>query len=221
MGNVLTPTQKTAKAQRIAAAAGKLFQTHAFSDISMTMIAQRADVAKGTLFNYYQTKENIFMTLLLEGYQNYFRQLITWLAAKSELTPAQLKAYLLAETQALITQHTTLVRLNALRGPVLEAHADRSQTAAGRRDLYAVNRRLGETLADKLPGLDAQTAAHLFVVQSAIISGFMNLAGLDHFNHTALAADFPAFQINLEREACQTFGFYLDGIFKEELFYES
>ncbi|WP_020089960.1 TetR/AcrR family transcriptional regulator [Levilactobacillus parabrevis] len=221
MANVLTPTQKTARARRIATAAWQLFQTHAFSEISMAMIARQAGVAKGTLFNYYQTKESIFMTLLLEGYRDYFRQLITRLAAEPQMTSAQVKAYLLAETKTLITQHATLVRLNALRGPVLEAHADRTQTVAGRRDLYTVNVQLGEVLATKLPGLDAQMAAHLFVIQSAIISGLMNLSGLDHFKQTTLSADFPAFQINLEVEAQQTFGFYLDGIFKEEFTRES
>jgi len=220
MANVLTPMQKTAKARRIAVAAWQLFQTHAFSDISMAMIARQAGVAKGTLFNYYQTKESIFMTLLLEGYQDYFQQLITRLAAESEMTPTQMKTYLLAETQALITQHATFVRLNALRGPVLEAHADRTQTARGRHNLYAVNVKLGEVLAAKLPGLDAQVAAHLFVIQSAIISGLMNLSDLDQFNQTTLTAAFPAFQINLEAEAQQTFGFYLDGIFKEKFTHE-
>jgi len=217
MSNTLSPTAKQAKAQRIAQVAWQLFEQQAFTDISMAQIARQAGVAKGTLFNYYPTKESLFMTLLLVGYQRYFATLNADLAKGPVLTPTQLKARLLAETRALITDHATLVRLNALRGPVLEGHADREQTRQGRQDLYAANLALGQTVAAKVPALSVATASHLFVSQSAIISGLMNLAGLERFNHTSLATNFPIFQIDLETEACQTFGYYLDGILEEEL----
>lgn len=216
MTNVLSPQEKATKARQIAAAAEQLFTQQAFGDISMAQIAQQAGVAKGTLFNYYQTKENIFMTLLLTGYRDYFQALTADLAAGPQLTPAQLRDRLLQETRTLIAQHATLVRLNALRGPVLEPRADRDQTRQGRQELYTANLALGQALAAKVPGLRVATASHLFVIQSAIISGLMNLTGLDDFNHTTLQTDFKIFQINLTTEACQTFGYYLTGIFQEE-----
>ncbi|MFC6259890.1 TetR/AcrR family transcriptional regulator [Levilactobacillus fujinensis] len=217
MANVRSPDQKNAKAQQIATATWQLFSQHAFSDISMAMIAQQAGVAKGTLFNYYQSKESIFMTLLLTGYRDYFRELTAELMAEPVATPAQLKIRLLAETRTLISDHATLVRLNALRGSVLESHADREQTEQGRRDLYAANLALGRVVASQVPTLSVAQASHLFVIQSAMISGLMNLSGLDQFNQTTLNVDFPAFQIDLAAEACQTFGYYLDGIFQEEI----
>lgn len=215
MANVRTTDEKNAKAQRIASAAWQLFSQHAFSDISMAMIAQQAGVAKGTLFNYYQSKENIFMALLLTGYRDYFTTLAAELTANPVITPDQMKRRLVGETRTLISDHATLVRLNALRGPVLEPHADRAQTEQGRRDLYAANLALGRVVATQVPTtLSAAQASHLFVIQSAIISGLMNLTGLDQFNHTTLNVDFPAFQIDLTTEACQTFGYYLDGILR-------
>ncbi|MFC6207292.1 TetR/AcrR family transcriptional regulator [Levilactobacillus tongjiangensis] len=217
MVNVLSRDQKSAKAQRIAAAAWQLFSQYSFNDISMTQLAETAGVAKGTLFNYYQTKESIFMTGLLTGYRTYLADLTQRLVAQPVHTPAELKAWLLTETRTLITDHSTLVRLNALRGPVLEGHADRQRTEQDRQALYTVNTQLGAVLAQQVPGLSVETAAHLFVIQSAIVSGLMNLAGLNQFDHQTLSADFPAFQINLEAEACRVFGYYLDGIFQEEI----
>ncbi|WP_367295667.1 TetR family transcriptional regulator [Levilactobacillus yonginensis] len=217
MVNVLSRDQKSAKAQQIATAAWQLFSQYSFNDISMTQLAETAGVAKGTLFNYYQTKESIFMTGLLTGYRLYLTDLTQKFVVQPVRTPAALKARLLAETRTLINDHSTLVRLNALRGPVLEAHADRQRTEQDRQALYTVNTQLGAVLAQQVPGLSVETATHLFVIQSAIISGLMNLAGLDQFNHTTLTAAFPAFQINLEAEACRTFGYYLDGIFQEEI----
>ncbi|WP_203640505.1 TetR/AcrR family transcriptional regulator [Levilactobacillus andaensis] len=215
MANVQTSAEKNAKAQQIAAAAWQLFSQHAFSDISMAMIAQQAGVAKGTLFNYYQSKESIFMTLLLTGYRDYFTTLAAEWTAKPVANAAQLKTRLVDQTRTLISDHATLVRLNALRGPVLESHADRAQTEQGRRNLYAANLALGRVVATQVPTtLSAAQASHLFVIQSAIISGLMNLTGLDQFNHTTLNVDFPAFQIDLTAEVCQTFGYYLDGILR-------
>lgn len=216
MANIKTDAQKRAKADQIAAAAWQLFEHHGFNDISMAMIAERAGVAKGTLFNYYETKENIFMTLLLTGYRTYFDQLTRQFAQGPRLTPDALTAELLRETTQLIRQHGTLVRLNALRGPVLEARADQAQTLAERRALYATSHTLGATIAAKVPGLTAHTASHLFIVQSAVISGLMNLAGLDEFNQRPLTVDFPDFQVDLERESCQLFGSYLTQLFKED-----
>ncbi|MEB3365558.1 TetR/AcrR family transcriptional regulator [Lactobacillus sp. R2/2] len=40
----------------------------------MAQIARESGVAKGTLFNYFKTKENIFMYLLLSGYQDYLKE---------------------------------------------------------------------------------------------------------------------------------------------------
>ncbi|MBD9366637.1 TetR/AcrR family transcriptional regulator, partial [Leuconostoc mesenteroides] len=69
MSNSMSSKQKYEKSQKIAQSALKLFEESSFDEITMEKIAQDAGVAKGTLFNYYKTKENIFMNLLLEGYQ--------------------------------------------------------------------------------------------------------------------------------------------------------
>ena len=74
--HVLTPEEKQAKKQLIATAASKLFQEHDFNEISIAQIANESGVAKGTLFNYFKTKENIFMYLLLSGYQNYLKEVL-------------------------------------------------------------------------------------------------------------------------------------------------
>ncbi len=75
MSNSLTKKQKLEKSQRIAQVTLKLFRENSFDEITMDRIAKIAGIAKGTLFNYYKTKENIFMNLLLEGYQVF---LLNW-----------------------------------------------------------------------------------------------------------------------------------------------
>lgn len=210
---VLTPQEKAAKKQLIAAAASKLFQKNDFNQISMAQIARESGVAKGTLFNYFKTKENIFMYLLLSGYQDYLKEVRQrFQKAKSITSWNDFAAFLLEQNHLLIRERPDLLRLNALRGPILEAAADREQTLAGREKLYEINQQLGQAIAARITLLSVKEASHLFIIQSAIISGLMNMMNLDEFHHDQLPVDFKGFQIDLEQEANQIMLFYLQGL---------
>ncbi|MDV7757960.1 TetR/AcrR family transcriptional regulator [Liquorilactobacillus mali] len=216
MSNSMTTKQKLAKSQRIAQAALKLFRKGSFEEITMAQIAQTAGVAKGTLFNYYKTKENIFMNLLLEGYQDFFTQLDNQILNLKELSLTDFKQLMLQVTSKLIKEHPDLVRLNTLRGPILERKADKEQTMSGRKKLYEISERLSEHIAARVVKLTPKAINHLFVTQGAIISGLVNLSGLDQFNHEKLPIEVFDFEINIEKEAKEVFGFYMDGLFKKK-----
>lgn len=216
MVNKLSYDQKNAKAQQIKDAAWQLFTEHSLADISIAMIAQTAQVGKGTIFNYFKTKEDVFMALLLGGYQTYFQAVIERFKNSDVVTKAALKAFLLNETRLLITDHATLIRLNSLRGSQLEVNASQEQTERSRQKLHTTHEELGHLIAAAVPTVSAQKISHFFVIQSAILNGLMNLDGLNVFNQIALNTDLPLFQINLVPEACQILGAYLDDILMEE-----
>ena len=210
---VLSPQEKEAKKQLIAAAASKLFQKNDFNKISMARIARESGVAKGTLFNYFKTKESIFMYLLLSGYQDYLKDVLLRFQAAENITSwAAFSSFLLEQNHLLISERPDLLRLNALRGPILETAADKEQTLLGRKKLYQVNHQLGQAIAKRINILDDKQASHLFIIQSAIISGLMNMMNLDEFHHDQLPVDFKGFQIDLEQEANQLMLFYLQGL---------
>lgn len=210
---VLSPQEKAAKKQLIAAAASKLFQKNDFNKISMARIARESGVAKGTLFNYFKTKESIFMYLLLSGYQDYLKDVLLRFQATENITTwAEFSSFLLEQNHLLISERPDLLRLNALRGPILETAADKEQTLLGRKKLYQVNHQLGQAIAKRINILDDKQASHLFIIQSAIISGLMNMMNLDEFHHDQLPVDFKGFQIDLEQEANQLMLFYLQGL---------
>jgi TetR/AcrR family transcriptional regulator len=116
----MSSKQKYEKSQKNAQSALKLFEESSFDEITMEKIAQDAGVAKGTLFNYYKTKENIFMNLLLEGYQIFFIHLDEEISEIETFTFIDFKHFMLRTTSNLIKNHQVLVRLNALRGQILE-----------------------------------------------------------------------------------------------------
>ncbi|MBD9367005.1 TetR/AcrR family transcriptional regulator, partial [Leuconostoc mesenteroides] len=125
------------------------------------------------------------------------------------------KHFMLRTTSNLIKNHQVLVRLNALRGQILEKKADREQTILGRQKLYLISEQLSRDVAARVEGLSPETINHLFITQGAIISGLINLAGLEKFNNEKLPIQVFDFEVNIEKEAKEILGFYLDGLVKK------
>ncbi|TPR19533.1 TetR/AcrR family transcriptional regulator [Apilactobacillus timberlakei] len=214
--NARTDDQKQQKATLISDVALNLFQEKPFAAISMNEIAKKSNVAKGTLFNYYKTKENIFMHLLLVGYENFFNQLLIELDEHQLKTINELKSFLLKSTKNLIQNHFTLIKLNALRGPILENKASRDQTIQGRKDLYFVHEKLSKKIHDLFPKITIGQANKIFIIQSSVISGLINLSGLDSFNQEPINDELVNFKVNVFDDSIETFSFYLDGLLKDK-----
>lgn len=215
MANIHTPEQKQQKADTIATVAGRIFQTKGFNQISMNEIAKQAGMSKGTLFNYYKTKEDLFMTILLVGYQKYFINLTGYLKENPLSSINDLKEYLLDETQNLIMNHSSLIRLNALRAPILESNSNLSETLTNRKKLYDISEDLGQLIHRQVPEVSADEINHIFVIQSAIISGLMNLEGLESFNHKPTGQSLTDFKVDISKEAQIVFKGYLNEILGE------
>lgn len=212
MANIHTPEQKQQKAETIAKVAGEIFQEKGFNQISMSEIAKRAGMSKGTLFNYYKTKEDLFMTVLLVGYQKYFTELAGILAMHSLKSVGDFKLFLLDETKNLIKKHTALIRLNALRGPILESNSNLDETLANRQKLYDISKGLSQLIHSQVPELTVNKVNHIFVVQSAIISGLMNLAELEKFDHRPTGQPLTDFEVDITNEAQVVLKGYLNEV---------
>ncbi|KPN79410.1 TetR family transcriptional regulator [Apilactobacillus kunkeei] len=210
--NIKTADEKQQKQALIAETALKMFEENDFYDISINAIAQKSRVAKGTVFNYFKTKENIFMHLLLVGYQEFFLQTLKQLQRAELTTVDELKSFLLNNTKDLIENHLTLIKLNALRGPVLEGKASREETIEGRQNLYEVHEQLAQFIHDLFPSIDVKTANKIFIIQSSISSGLINLSNLDSFNQEPIPVDMYDFKVSILNDSIETFGFYLTGL---------
>lgn len=210
--NIYTQAQKEAKRQTIMRAAMQLFEQQSYATITMRQIAETVGSSKGTTFRYFATKEDLFMSILLERYQAYFKVRIETLQQGPQLTASGFSEWLVDQTENLIVNHAPLVRLNAIRGPILEGKANMAETVAQRHRLYAVSQQLGRVLVQKTDGLLTQTQfSHLLIIQSGQISGLMSMASLAQFNHHALNVAYPDFEIRLVPEARQQLRYYLQG----------
>lgn len=62
-------------AERMLAAAGRLFGTRRFHEVRMEDIAAEAEVSKGTLYRYFEDKEEMYLALLEQASQQLLERL--------------------------------------------------------------------------------------------------------------------------------------------------
>ncbi|WEV70688.1 TetR/AcrR family transcriptional regulator [Lactobacillus sp. ESL0785] len=222
MTNIHTTQQKQEKRQLIMQVAMQLFAKQSYMQITMKQIAAAAGVAKGTIFNYFTSKEDLFMSILLEKYCSFFNKIMTNINQEPIITRQDFTNLMIGWTHELITDHAELVRLNAIRGPILEGKANMVETIKWRDQLYVISSELGKLLEEKSQHLLTQGQfSHLFIIQSGIISGLMNMSALTSFNHQQVALTYPDFTIDLTREAEQQIRYYLNGFFEEKEHHEA
>jgi AcrR family transcriptional regulator len=68
----VTEALKEARREAILAAASALFCKEPFESLAMSELAAAADIAKGTLYLYFRSKEEIFLALLAREYSAWF-----------------------------------------------------------------------------------------------------------------------------------------------------
>jgi len=69
------PDKKTIRAKEIAQAALAVFSTNGYTLASIEQIAQEAGIGKSTVYEYYKTKEDLFLAAIMEGAEEWIADL--------------------------------------------------------------------------------------------------------------------------------------------------
>ena len=85
-----TPEQIAQKREEIVDACEQLYQTMSFKEITLKEIGKMTSFSRPTIYNYFQTKEEIFLALFKREYDLWNEQLTTILTQNEQLTKAQL-----------------------------------------------------------------------------------------------------------------------------------
>jgi AcrR family transcriptional regulator len=155
-------------------AARQLFLEDSRQLPSAARIAQAAGLAKGTVYLYFRTKEEIFISLLEEDFSGLLQTVYTSLEEHSE--PKGL-AGLIGSIAAYINQHPEMLRLDAMSYSVLEQNLNDAQLRSFKLNLtnglVFVGARLDEVL-----GQPAGRGVSLLMRTYALIRGLWQ--SLDH-----------------------------------------
>lgn len=86
-----------ARKEEIINACAKLYETMGFKDITIRDIGAETSFTRTSIYNYFQTKEEIFLALLKREYDSWIEQLCEAMESKETMTDDEI-ADLLART---------------------------------------------------------------------------------------------------------------------------
>jgi AcrR family transcriptional regulator len=162
-----TPTQR-ARRQRIVQAAIELLDEREYDRIQVRDVAEAAQVALGTLYRYFPSKEQLFAEALLEWSRSFETTVRRGRNASSD---AERLGMLLRRAVAAFERHPHFFQLIA----VLEVANDEAVAATFR----SYSARFNTVLADALPDLEPADALVITELTSALLGSLLRAWSLD------------------------------------------
>ena len=114
-----SPERTAARKEEIINACEKLYQTMSFKDITLKEIGNETSFSRPTIYNYYQTKEEIFLALFEREYVRWNEELQTILRDNRKLTKAELAEKLAAS----LANRQQLLKLLAMNNYDMEENS--------------------------------------------------------------------------------------------------
>lgn len=166
------PEQKNQRLDSILSAAGSLFESSEFEQVSMREIAREAGLGKASLYHYFSTKEEVFFELFL-------RDIDLWVddfeARMSRLRkPSREK--IAAIIAKLMIDHPRCSKLLAILSAVLERNIGAEKLREFKTSLLDPMSRMREILQRRLPDLSTKRTQEFLVHFHVIITGLWPIA---------------------------------------------
>lgn len=112
-----------ARKEEIINACEKLYQTMSFKDITLKEIGKETSFSRTSIYNYYQTKEEIFLALLKREYDSWITQLNDVTESKDTMSDDEI-ADVLART---LDEHRQLLKIMSMNHYDLEENSRMEQ----------------------------------------------------------------------------------------------
>jgi AcrR family transcriptional regulator len=189
--------QKLERRQELINQAWALFQMQPYELINIIDVARSAKLAKGTVYLYFKTKEELFLAVLIDHFAAWF-DIVD--AALPEC-PATNEAVVNVIASAL-NANPALVRLFAITHVILERNIDIEVARGFKQFLLERVTRTGALLADKLVFLEPEQGGALLMQMYALVIGVQHVADPAPIVREVLDTD-PAltvFKVDFDRE---------------------
>lgn len=204
--------QKQQRRQAILDVAWEMAQHQSHAALTMSDVAERAGLAKGTIYLYFKTKEELLLAVLEQQLRLWFADIDAQLRdiwdsdAASIVDVAQCIC-------ASLEARPAMVRLLAILHSVLEQNIELAAAVRFKQMLLEHLTRTGALLEACLPFLQPGQGAHVFLQAQALIIGLQQLADPAPIVRQALAEPGMAiFEVDFAREFAGAFIALLRGL---------
>jgi AcrR family transcriptional regulator len=164
---------KLQRRAEILRAAATAFAASPYAAVTMADVAQRAGLAKGTVYLYYATKEALFLQLVIEALASWFAEVAAALTCEQGQLGPEALAELLVRTLA---SHGELTRLLPILHPVLEQNIDETLALSFKRSLREQTAAAGALLEQRFAGLRPGEGVRFLLRLHALVIGLHAMA---------------------------------------------
>jgi len=164
--------QKELRMQAILQAAGGQFDDMDFAAVTMKTLAEVAGLKKASLYNYFSTKEEVFMQLFIQ-------ELAIWIQAfreRSGMLAGPDRASVAGLITDLMLEHPRFTRLFAILSSVLERNVSPEKLRVFKTEVLVHGQEIAEIMQGLLPDLSPGRAFEFQIHLHAMVSGLWPLA---------------------------------------------
>ncbi len=172
--------QKSAKREQILQAAVRTFLDRDYSQVRIEEIAEAAGVGKGTIYEYFRSKEELFMESITTSAESYIMLFDTF--SRSTTSCRESLRNLLHVQLKFLRENRSWVRFLYNERPVQNRELEQWFLERRRRLIQAVEGLINQGIKDGeiRPGIDTELAARSFnALVFVVVGGMMALDGIE------------------------------------------
>lgn len=155
------------------AAALALLDEKPYEAVTMTSVAERAGLAKGTLYLYFGTKEDLFLSVVEDRLEEWFAAVAGWLEDRTGPAGTEEFAGFVASS---LSGRTSLVRLLAILHTTLERNVGQERVREFKKFLRDRMAGTASLLERRVPELGPGGGARFLLRLDALVIGLWHLA---------------------------------------------
>lgn len=182
----LTEEEKKNKEKLIVDTATQMFDEQPYVAVTMSDLAKRCNMAKGSLFRYYATKETIFSKILYNEYAVWAKGEMKALSHIDKFTKESYRAFIKEQTHVVVAQRDRLVRLVSIKRAILDKNVAIEVLAEEVEGLRNSIRGIAKMTVQRMDFMTEEDVFKFYEVRHIAVVGAYNLS-LSDANKGALS----------------------------------
>ena len=180
MPKIQSEEEKKDRERLILENAIELYDSSNFSEITMNALARKCNLAKGTLFNYFPTKETLFARILYNEYSEWGAQELEAIKKHDTFTKDSYKQFILDQTKYLLKYRMRMIRLVSMKRSIINKNIAPEILAEEIEGLDYTIHQLSLITERKIDFLTETKIYNLYMARHVIITGAYDLATSPH-----------------------------------------
>lgn len=213
MARATTEVAKQQKKEHILNVTTKLFAGCCFENLTMQQIAKECGVSKGTMFNYFASKELLFFEIFLKQSEELTSGLFSFLKRQGTISFDEFKTGFIKEVENYIKSNPLGLKLLAIKNTVLEQNIPHDYAKQTKLKTHKSIEKLMQDVASKVEGMSSKLALEIFNTQAALLTGFVTAAMLpEEIECVIEEKNLYVFKTNVLKNTTRALEHYLNGI---------